>query len=152
MYKWGDLLKINKQEQLIGIYASRQHTNHVENNKHSQHHHKNQTLHGEGKCNSSPGQKSLQSAWCGDARWMRLYPGRQSTAAGHPTTLGGARAGSGSNPRFLGGMHPPPPGSALGTVRHLLGAAMPRKVSVASFMKNLALAFCFPGELLLSVV
>lgn len=47
MYKWGDLLKINKQEQLIGIYAGRQHTNHVENNKHSQHHHKNQTLHGD---------------------------------------------------------------------------------------------------------
>lgn len=152
IFKWGDLLKRNKQEQLIGIYAGRQHTNHMENNKHSQHHHKNQTLHRDGKRNSSPGQKSSQSAWCGmsGGRGRTLVSSPQQR--GTPQTLGGARAGSGSNPRFLGGMHPPLPGSALGTVRHLLGASMQRKVSVVSFMKNLALDFCFPGELLLSVV
>lgn len=97
MYKWGDLLKRNKKEQLIGIYAGRQHTNHIENNKRSQHHHKNQTLHGEGKHNSSPGQKSLQSAWCG------MSGGRGRTLVGSPQQRG--------IPQHLG-----EPGLALGAI------------------------------------
>lgn len=34
MYKWGDLLRRSKKEQMIGIHACRQHTKHMENNKH----------------------------------------------------------------------------------------------------------------------